>query len=216
MMEYHFVVHLGGHKGRDMTMLDMTMLTEYLEKIRAVRYVACVEPATHDHLHCVYELSEARPQIKRDLLNAIKVDIKDYPSNATYNKKLKVGQTFELLAGGYLQKGYKFIKTYGVDHVSLEEGREEYTKLKERKTVRLSKHNLVRHIAEEMEDQKNNDWRAVMMLMMRDTKYNFSYVIGAYTEYELETLIHWKTIKSSSDKDAEMFARMFKEERTPY
>lgn len=214
-MEYHLACQLTGDGGRDMTLIDLNLLVDYLDKIRAVRYVACIEPATRDHLHCVYELSEKRPQIKRDLVNAMKIDTKQYPNNAIYNKQLKTGQTFEMLGGGYLQKGFKFIKTKGISHVELEEGREQYTVLKERKCVRLSKHNMVRHIVDEMKQTDSKDWEVTMKMMMRNPMYNFSYVCNAFTKTELDTLIHFQFTEPNS-KDDMMFEQMFKREKEYY
>lgn len=190
--EYHLAIHLSGENGRDTTLHDMTALQEYLEKIHAVRYVVCIEPATHDHLHCVYQLKEKRPNIKRDIISAMNIDVSKYPRNAIYNKKIKVGQTFEMLAGGYLQKGYKFIKVCGVDHNTLENGKQEYDKLVARKQVRVSKYNLVDYIVKEMDEHKV-EWKDALMLMMRDKKYNMIYAIGTMTEEDIDMMVYFKT-----------------------
>lgn len=213
-IEYHFVCHLTGENARDMTLLDMNNLISYFEKIRVKRYVVCIEPATHDHLHAVFELAEKRPQIKRDLLNAMSIKTEQYANNATYCKKLKVGQTFELLGGGYLQKGYKLIKTFGISHIELAEGQEAYTQLTERKVIKLSKHNLIRHIVDDLKanDESPDDYRKALMRMMRSPQYNFSYVCNAFTEDQISMLVYY-AMTEPNPNDESMLSYFFKENK---
>lgn len=212
--EYHLALHLGGENGRDMTLHDMNALIEYLGKIHVKRYVVCIEPATRDHLHCVYQLIEKRPNIKRDIINAMSIDTKLYPNNAIYNKKIKVGQTFEMLSGGYLQKGYKFIKTFGITHIELENGKDAYDKLVARKTIRVSKHNLIDYIVDEMKEN-SCPWKEALLLMMRDKKYNMYYVANTFAEEEIEMFVHFKTNEPSFD-DESMMNTFFKKNNNMY
>lgn len=214
MSEYHLAIHLSGEQGRNVTAIDLSRLCDYLDKIRCERYVACIEPATKDHLHCVYQLCEDRPNIKRDIINALGIDTKKYPNNAVYNKKLKVGQTFLMVGGGYLQKGYKFIRTKGVSHNELDEGKEEYDNLVARKVIRLSKHDFIRHLSREIEESKTpwKKWREVLKSMLRSPLYNFSYVMNVFTEEQIHCLLHFK-FEEPSENDEYALNNFFKEVR---
>lgn len=213
-MEYHLTVHYTGANARDANLMEMTLLCNFLEKIHVVRYVACIEAAAHDHIHCVYQLKEKRPNIKRDIISAMNIDVAKYPNNFCYNKKLKVGQTFALLGGGYLQKGYKKIKTYGVDHNELENGKQEYDAMVSRKTIRVSKYNIIDYIVKEMKDREIpfEQWDTALLMMLRDPKYNMVYTSQSMTEDEMNTLIYFQ-VKEPSNEDTSVLQSFFKKPR---
>lgn len=213
-MEYHLTIHFTGANARDATALELSLLTAYLEKINVKRYVACIEPATQDHIHAVYQLTEKRPNIKRDIINALNIDTSKYPNNFCYNKKLKVGQTFALLGGGYLQKGYKAIKTYGTDYNELENGKAEYQNMVARKTIRVSKYNLVDYLEKEMKDHEIefDQWESALILMLRDKKYNMVYACRSMSREDIETMLYFR-FKEPNDADQNILASFFKPER---
>jgi len=213
-MEYHLTIHFTGSNARDATALELALLTAYLEKINVKRYVACIESASHDHIHAVYQLAEKRPNIKRDIISALNIDASKYPNNFCYNKKLKVGQTFALLGGGYLQKGYKAIQTYGVDHNELENGKAEYQNMVSRKTIRVSKYNLIDYLVKEMKDLEigYDQWESALIHMLRDKKYNMVYACKAMTREDISVMLHFH-LNEASENDEMVLSSFFKPER---
>ena len=211
-MEYHLAIHLSGSSGKDLTLLDLQNLKSFFTRIDVKKYVMCIEPAKRDHLHAVYELKTVKPNIKRDILSALRIESKKYPNNAVYNKRLKIGQKFNILAGGYLMKNYKHIYTHNVSHEELVEGKQQYEQIKERKTIRVTKQNIARIIYNESKKSENKElkFRELVIKLFRDKSYNWTYTINKFTETELKCLVYWEG--KEDDYDDMYYEKYFKSE----
>lgn len=202
-MEYHLAIHLTGTQGRDVTLIDLQTLKNYFHKILVKKFVMCIEPANRDHLHAVFELNDKRPNIKRDIIKSLKIDTKKYTNNSIYCKRLKLGQKFNILAGGYLTKGYKHILVHNISHIEMEEGKIEYENLKDRKVIKLTKCNIIRYYMKEAKKLEIKNLakydETVILHMLRNKHYNFSYIIGKIEKQELAFMVHFEVTEPSQE-----------------
>lgn len=212
MLQYHLAIHLSGNSGRNMTLLDLNLLQNFFTDIHVKKFVICIEKATKDHLHAAYQLKDKRPNIKRDIIRALQLDLEGLPNNCVYNKRLKLGQKFNVLAGGYLQKGYKHITSFGISHIELEEGKQEYLTLKDHKVMRVTKYNMIRLIVQHKKEHEEKSTENALLQMLRLKKYNFTYVINKFTRSEIETLVYFSENKNREDENY-FLEQFYKQER---